>query len=330
MPVISVIIPVFNGEHTITETVQSVLNQTFTELEIIVIDDGSQDSTLSVVSSITDTRVKVFSYDNAGVSTSRNRGFAHATGEYISFLDADDLWTPNKLEAQYQALQLHPQAAVAYSWVDYIDQDGKFFRSANHVTANGNIYEQLLLNNLLENGSNPLIRRQAFADVGGFDPTLAFGEDWEMWLRLSARYEFVAVPSPQVLYRMSSNSVSCNVQRMETGSLRMLEKAFSQAPQSLQYLKRNAIANLYHYLTFKAFEGSPKRQNGLIAARFFWNAIANNPSMLLGWKTVLRVLAKISLVTLLPPGHSYAAIKAAKRIVRLEIAKKPKPISTQS
>lgn len=330
MPVISVVIPVFNGEKTIKETIQSVLDQTFIDLEVIVINDGSQDSTLSIVSSITDPRVQVFSYENAGLANSRNRGFSYATGEYISFLDADDLWTVDKLEAQYKALQANPQAAVAYSWVDYIDESGNFFRSASHITANGDVYEQLLLNNFLENGSNPLIRRQALADVGGFDAELASSEDWDMWLRLSARYEFVAVSSAQVLYRKSSHSMSCNALKMEAESLRMLDKAYSQAPQALQHLKRNSIANLYHYLTFKIFESSPNRRNGLLAARFFWNAIANNPSMLLGWKTVLRVLAKVSLVTLLSPKQSQAAIKAAKQVVRLEIAKKPKSISTQS
>lgn len=330
MPEISVIIPAFNAEHTIAETVQSVLNQTFTDLEVIVVDDGSEDSTLGVVSSITDPRVKVFSYENAGVSISRNRGFAHATGEYVSFLDADDLWTPDKLEAQYSALQVNPQAAVAYSWVDYIDESGQFFRSASYTTANGNVYERLLLNNFLENGSNPLICREALVDVGGFDPELSPSEDWDMWLRLAARYKFVAVPSPQVLYRKSADSGSCNTPKMEAKCLQMFEKAFNQAPQALQHLKRNSIANLYYYLTFKTFEGKVSRTSGILAARFFLNAIANDLSMLLAWKTVLRVFAKVTLVTLLPPEQSKAAIKAAKRIVSSEIAKNPKSISTQS
>jgi glycosyltransferase involved in cell wall biosynthesis len=120
MPLISVIIPVYNGEKTIKETIEAVLNQTFSDFELIVINDGSQDSTLDIVSSIQEARIKVFSYPNAGQAISRNRGLSHACGEFIAFLDADDLWTPDKLEAQLKALQANPQAGVAYSWTAWI------------------------------------------------------------------------------------------------------------------------------------------------------------------------------------------------------------------
>src|SRR4028119_546862 len=116
MPIISVIIPAYNAERTIKETIQSVLNQSFQDLELLIINDGSQDSTLDVVESIQDPRIRVFCYLNAGSSASRNRGIGLAKGEYISFIDADDLWTVDKLESQFKALQENPKAAVAYSW----------------------------------------------------------------------------------------------------------------------------------------------------------------------------------------------------------------------
>src|SRR5919202_4312270 len=203
MPLISVIIPAYNAEKTIKQTIESVLNQTFSDFEIIVINDGSQDSTLEIVSSIPDPRIKVFSYPNAGPQKSRNRGWGNASGEYVSFLDADDLWTPDKLEAQLKALQENPQAAVAYSWSDWIDESGQFLRAGGHITVNGNAYEKLLLRDFVESGSNPLIRRQALDKVGDFDQSVTPAEDWDMWLRLAARYEFVTVPSPQILYRIS-------------------------------------------------------------------------------------------------------------------------------
>src|SRR5919199_5480676 len=109
MPLISVVIPAYNSEKTIQETIKSVLKQSFKNLELIVIDDGSKDSTFDIVSSFSDSRLRVFSYLNAGVSASRNRGLAKAAGEFISFLDADDLWTPDKLEAQLKALEANPQ-----------------------------------------------------------------------------------------------------------------------------------------------------------------------------------------------------------------------------
>ena len=125
------------------------MKQTFQDLELIVINDGSQDATLEVLSSIQDPRLRILSYSNAGLASSRNRGITEATGEYISFLDADDLWTPDKLEAQLQALQEHPEAAVAYSWTDYIDQSSQFLHSGRHITINGNVYQNLLVNNFL-------------------------------------------------------------------------------------------------------------------------------------------------------------------------------------
>ncbi|HBL15031.1 MAG TPA: glycosyl transferase family A, partial [Cyanobacteria bacterium UBA11162] len=109
-------------EKTIKETIESILNQTFVDFELIVINDGSTDSTVDIVTSIQDSRLQVFSYPNAGLAASRNRGIDRATGKYISFIDADDLWTPDKLERQLKALEENPQAAVAYSWTDCIDE----------------------------------------------------------------------------------------------------------------------------------------------------------------------------------------------------------------
>ena len=317
MPLISVIIPVYNGERTIQETIESVLNQTFSDLELIVINDGSQDSTLEIVSQVTDPRLKVFSYPNAGQAASRNRGFALASGEYISFIDADDLWTPDKLEAQLKALQTNPQAAVAYSWSDYIDNNGQFLRRGSHITVNGNAYTKLLLLNFLENGSNPLIRRQALTEVDGFDVSLTPAEDWDLWLRLAIHYHFIAVPFPQILYRISANSMSDNVSKLERASLQVIKRAFAQAPASLQYLKKQSLANLYKYLTFKALENSPKQQKGLLAAHFILSAVKNDPSLIQHWRVIFKLLFKISAVTLLSPEQAKVVFTRANKLVNI-------------
>lgn len=298
MPLISVIIPVYNGEKTLRETLESLLNQTFTDFEGIVINDGSKDATLDIVSSIKDPRLKVFSYPNAGPSASRNRGVALASGEYISFLDADDLWTPDKLEAQLKALQAHPEAALAYSWTDFINESNQFLRRGSYINVTGDVYKHLLLTDFLENGSNPLVRKKALEEVGEFDESLTHGEDWDMWLRLAVRYPFVAVPSPQILYRVYANSSSTNVSKLEEGSLSVLNRAFSQAP-SLEYLKPTCLANLYKYLTFKILQEFPVRPKGLIAARFLWNAVKNDPS-LLQKQVIWSVLLKIAIAVFLP------------------------------
>ena len=311
MPLISVIIPVYNGENTIRETIASVLNQTWADLEVIVINDGSQDSTLEIVSNMSDARIKVFSYPNGNQAVSRNRGIAHATSEYISFIDADDLWTPDKLESQLKALQQNPKAAVAYSWTDLIDESSQFIRTGSHLTVNGDAYANLLIVNFLENGSNPLICREALIKVGGFDPSLPPAEDWDMWLRLASHYPFVAVPSAQILYRTSANSTSCNVSKLEAATLRVIERAFAQAPASLQSLKKHSLGNIYKYLTYKTIQGYPLRQSSLVAARYLWNAILNDLNLLqtrVIWKVLLKVIIVAILLEKLPQISNISAL----------------------
>jgi glycosyltransferase involved in cell wall biosynthesis len=312
MPLISVIIPVYNGERTIQQTIESVLNQTFADFELLVINDGSQDKTLEVVSRISDPRIKMFSYSNSGVSATRNKGISHAVGEYISFIDADDLWTPDKLEIQVKALQDHPEAAVAYSWSDWIDESGKFLRAGGHITANGNVYSQLLFRDFIESGSNPLIRSQALAEVGGFDQSVNPTEDWDMWLRLAARYEFVLVPFVQILYRISPNSASFDVWKMEAGSIKVIERAFAAAPDTLAPMKKEVLGSRYKYLTFKAIEGTPERKKGLTAIRFLWQTVTYDPSMLLRSRMMLIIFVKIAIATLLPTQLAQALLKAVK------------------
>lgn len=313
MPLISIIIPVYNGEKTIVETIESVSKQTFTDWELIVIDDGSKDSTLKILNSIKEDRMRLFSYPNAGVSASRNRGLALATGEFVSFLDADDLWTPDKLEAQWKALQENPQAAVAYSWSDWIDESGNFLRAGGHITANGHVYEKLLLRDFIESGSNPLIRKKALDEVGEFEPSVTPAEDWDMWLRLAARYEFVTIPAVQILYRISPNSASFNVWKMEAGSLKVIERAFAQAPESLQHLKKEVLATRYKYLAFKAIEGRPEPKKGLAAIQFLWQVFRYQPSSLPQGKMMLIVLFKIAVAILLPSKLAQALLQAVKK-----------------
>lgn len=178
MPTISVVIPAYNAKYTILKTIESVQKQTFSDVEIIVINDGSTDGTLEIIKSITDQRLKIFSYENGGLPVARNRGIYHETGEFISFIDADDLWTQDKLEKQLALLQQHPEAGVAYSWTSYfIDgQEEAIFPYAPVFFA-GDVYDKLLVSNFIANGSNVLVRSQAIKSVGEFEPTLKSCED---------------------------------------------------------------------------------------------------------------------------------------------------------
>jgi glycosyltransferase involved in cell wall biosynthesis len=279
---ISVIIPVYNAERTILETIESVRQQTFSNFEIIVINDGSTDQTLELLQSVKDERLKIFCYNNSGLSVARNRGLVHATGEFIAFLDADDLWTSDKLELQLLALQQHPEAGVAYSWTYFMDEQGKSSIPGVSIFFEGDVQPNLLVNNFLASGSNPLIRWQAIESVGGFDPTCSGCADWDYWLRLSARWDFVVVPKHQIFYRQSSISMSSKVQGMEDDGFRVVEKIFQTVPTELQHLRKQSLAWIYQYSTQQYLKQDSSNIDGVNqAGQKLWMAICLHPQILL-------------------------------------------------
>ncbi|MEO0925732.1 MAG: glycosyltransferase family 2 protein [Cyanobacteria bacterium J06643_13] len=249
MPAISVIIAAYNSQSTISETISSVLNQTFSDLEVIVIDDGSTDLTRDRVKEIADQRVKLFPYQNGGVAKARNRGLAHATGEYIAFLDHDDLWVADKLEAQLSAIQQSDRAEVAYSWTInmYSEEQPVRFVECPGIDFKGDVYEQILASNFVGSGSNILVSRQAIASVGEFDSVPVSNEDWDFYIRLAAKWHFALVPKYQVIYRHAANSMSSQVKRLETGGIILADKAYQAAPDNLQYLKSRFLYNHFVY-----------------------------------------------------------------------------------
>ncbi|MGL5192288.1 MAG: glycosyltransferase family 2 protein, partial [Chroococcales cyanobacterium] len=161
MPLVSVVVPAYNVSRTIRETLDSILTQTFPEFELIIINDGSTDNTLQVIEEVQDPRIQVFSYENGGLPEARNRGIARATGEFITFMDADDLWTPDKLEGQVAALQQNPKAGLAYSWTCFMDSEGKSFSKDFPSYIEGNVYPRLLVGNFITSGSNVMLRASA-------------------------------------------------------------------------------------------------------------------------------------------------------------------------
>lgn len=303
---ISVIIPVYNGEKTIKETVKSVLNQTFTNFELIIINANSTDATLSIISQIEDERIKIFSYPQANVAVNRNRGIKHATGDYITFLDADDLWTTDKLAAQYTALQENPQAAVAYSWTNCIDENGKFLRKTSQVNWNGEVYSKFLLDDFIGNGSNVMIRRDALIDVGAFDEKLTNAQDTDLWLKLSAITDFICVPKVQILYRIQQNSMSSNVLGLEKSNLEIIQRAFArEKAKQYQHLKPKAIGNLYKYLCYKALKLPPGTQQTKVTVRFLLTAIATDISLLYK-PIIIKAILKLIAIVILP--HNWAKL----------------------
>ncbi|WP_414622129.1 glycosyltransferase [Calothrix sp. CCY 0018] len=311
---ISVIIPAYNADKTIQETIESILNQTFTNFELIIINADSTDKTLSIISQIKDERIKVFSYPKANVAVNRNRGFKHATGDYITFLDADDLWTTDKLAAQYTALQSNYQAGITYSWTNCIDENGKFLRKTSHVNWNGDVYSKFLLDDFIGNGSNVMIRKDILIEVGGFDELLTNAQDTDMWLKLSAITNFICVPQVQILYRIQQQSMSSNVIGLEKSNLEVIQRAFNrEKAKSLQHLKPIAIGNLYKYLCYKVLAAPPGKQQSVVAARFLFTAIKTDISLLFK-PIIFKAILKLIAMVILPPNWASTVFDKLPRL----------------
>lgn len=316
-PLVSVIIPAYNAERTILETIGSVQQQSFSNFEMIVINDGSSDRTEELLHSVTDERLRIFSYENGGVCVARNRGISHATGEFIAFLDADDLWTPDKLEAQLAALQQHPEAGVAYSWTYFMDEQGKSLSAGETTFFEGNVYAQLLVNNFLASGSNPLIRFQAIESTGDFDSAFPHCADWDYWLRLAARWHFVVVPKHQILYRQSSGAMSSKIDGIEKQQIMMIEKVYQAVPLELQYLKNHTLAWVYRYCAEKFLQHSTNNISEVNrAGQELWRAIRLHPKILLErytqnlikWFIKRWILLRVSSLNYLPNSRNISKV----------------------
>jgi glycosyltransferase involved in cell wall biosynthesis len=214
MSKVSVVVPVYNGERYLQKTLESILVQTYTNYEIICVDDGSKDGSMHILNSYGD-RLQVIQQENTGQAGARNAGAKVATGSYIAFLDQDDLWYPSKLELQVQLLEANPEAVMVHCDMDVIDETGNVIqRNIISPTRNASPPKGLTMTRLF--GWNPciypstmLIRRGAFDRVGGFDPELpCYGEDIDLMLRLRTEGRFLFLERAGILYRRHLNNCS--------------------------------------------------------------------------------------------------------------------------
>lgn len=166
MPKVSIIIPAYNAMAYLPETLESVLNQTFTDLEVLIINDGSPDGIVEWASEIKDSRVKLISQENQGLSGARNTGIWPSQGEYLAFLDADDIWEAKKLEKQVEYLEKHPDVGLVSSWISNVDRNGNFIDIYDCSEGGKDLTKALFCSNILYCGSNPLVRRICFEKVG--------------------------------------------------------------------------------------------------------------------------------------------------------------------
>lgn len=291
----SVVIPARDAERTIREAVESVLHQADVPFELIVVDDGSTDRTLEIVSSIADPRLLVLPSPNQGVSAARNRGIARARGDIVAFLDADDAWRPGTLRAFVEALRRLPEASVVYCWVDHVDVDGRYICPDRRVVAEGDIYRPMLVHNFIHSISSVAVRKSALDEIGGFDESLPVIEDWDLYVRLATRHRFACVPQALVRYRRSPGSLTSRLSAMEVEYLRVADRAFASAPAALAPLKPRNLALFYEYLTTKATDGDASRAKGSLALRFFKSALRHRPQNIFSlWRRpwVLKALGR--------------------------------------
>lgn len=207
---VSVIIPSYNCESFLAQTLDSVFAQDINDLELIVVDDGSTDATRSIAASYSP-RVKLIEQENAGVCVARNRGIQAASGDYICLMDHDDYWFPNKLSLQLAQFGQNPDVGVVYSafslWLP--DASGTFPAPDQLVEKDvdgvdeeysGWIYHLFLLDCWMLT-STAMFRREVFERCGVFDPSLPYSEDWDLWLRISLEYPFMKLRNATTLYR---------------------------------------------------------------------------------------------------------------------------------
>lgn len=311
MPLVSVIVPVYNVEAYITATLQSVLAQTFTDFEVLVVNDGSGDRSMALVRQCTDPRLKIIHQENRGLAGARNTGIRYAQGQYLAFLDSDDLWLPEKLAKHVQHLQANPQVGVSFCRSSFIDDAGNPLGIHQMPKLTDITLEHLLCRNPISNGSVPVIRREVLAEIAFtqnrygsvetfyFDEDFRSSEDIECWVRIMAQtdWQIEGIPDALTLYRVNNQGLSANVEKQFESWLRMLQKTAGYAPALVDQWGDKAKAYQYRYLARRAVRSQDiDRAFGLVvcALRTHWQIVIEEPR-----RTALTIAA-VGLLKLLP------------------------------
>ncbi|RKY40901.1 MAG: hypothetical protein DRP85_07620 [Candidatus Makaraimicrobium thalassicum] len=270
MKKVSVVIPAYNRAGLTVRTVESVLNQTYENIEIIVVDDGSTDDTRERLRPYAG-RIRYVYKRNGGASSARNLGIRLATGDYIGLLDCDDIYLPGKIEKSVNYLEERPDTGFVHTPIYLIDEEDTVLRSVSFFESRrtGWISRRLLLRNFIAN-STVVARRSCFEKAGLFDETIFNPADWDMWLRLAGRCRAGYVNVPLTLYRTAESYTLSHLEQSEREDLIVLEKAFRRNPELSPRFKNRLVSNVYcrHavcYLSIKDFDKA--RQKLILSIR---------------------------------------------------------------
>jgi glycosyltransferase involved in cell wall biosynthesis len=324
-PLVSVIIPAFNAEAFIAQTLNSVLTQTYENIEIWVIDDGSRDQTAAVVEQFIqqDQRVRLLRQANAGVAAARNLGIQKAQGELIAPLDADDLWYPQKLEKQVRCLlEAGPLVGLVYAWSVHIDEQGYLTGGVNTSYWEGEVYLALAYRNFLGHASAPLIRRVCLEQVGGYnceykDRHAQGCEDRDLYLRIAERYQFRVVPEFLIGYRQITSSMSNNDTVMARSPHLVWQAVQQRHPEIPAAVYRCSNSNFYVYLAQQTSRRGSYRQTLLWllrAVRLDLATLLRHQLYTLGSKSLFKLLLQPLTSRIWPDHPAWVVFKQQLRL----------------
>lgn len=312
---ISVVIPAYKAQAYIEATVRSALAQTWPQLEVVVVDDGSPDNTAAVVETIDDARIRLIRQPNRGVAEARNRGIRESKGAFVALLDSDDLWLPNKLARHMEHFASTPGLGTSFSRSIFIDGDGQPMGLYQNAKLDGITPADMFLRGPIGNGSVPVIRRETLDAISFesshfgetvtsyFDasPELLLGEDVECWYRLLtvSGWGMAGVPEHLTLYRIYKDSSSANLTGKADSWARLLDWVAQYDPETVASFRDAAMAYHDRYLARRAVTNG----HGLAATRYALRAVLNYPRLLIEEPTRTAVTLAASLATcVLPAG----------------------------
>ena len=285
---VSVVIATYNMGRYLPQAVQSVLSQSYTNVEVQIVDDGSSDDTSAIVEQWREEpRVRVHRQENCGQARAKNQGMALSRGRFVAFLDADDLWLPEKLARQMPLFKGHPEIGVVYSDFQCVDGDGKPLLQDPPRMRRGWVSGALLIENFIGYSAG-VVRRECLERYGGFDETLRMGIDYDLWLRLSAHYQFDFVPEQTVQYRIWSGQMSKNYRRRYESAIRIMEDFIDNNPGLVpRRVIREAWAHTY---TGRGNTVLWREHDYVEAFRDYLRALRCVPWYWRAWRSMLRAL----------------------------------------
>lgn len=259
-PLVSVIMPVYNCAEYIRQSVQSVLDQTYQNIELILVDDGSKDGSASIARGIAP-QAKIIVQPNAGVSTARNRGILASKGELVAFLDADDWWDATIVEKMVATAADHPECGCVYTDFTHVIDGEEIGSRLSELPdrPTSRVYERLASGNFIHM-SAAMVRREALAISGLFDPAIRSAEDYDLWLRLARKEEFRCVPQVLSYYRLHGNNsvVSSKHARNALAGYKQLSQHHDAKDRVGQLLKSRTGKRAFEFAYAEAKQGNAR------------------------------------------------------------------------